>query len=122
MSFPTTIVDLTDGANDHDYDHLYSEGRKAVRKDIASTQDEPALLTIQHNESGSGENLIQNSVARFDREIVDTDGNRGTISAYVVIRNPLRVATAAEVLEVVKQLNDFLGTSTYAAQLINGEQ
>lgn len=119
--FPTTIPDLTDGTTDHDYDTLYTDGRKSVRKDVASTQDEPSYFEIAHNETGSGESLTQNSKAGFKRTVTDAEGNVGVIDVYIVIRNPLKVATAAQVLEVTNQMADFLATSTYAAQLINGE-
>lgn len=119
--FPNLIEDLTDGAVDHDYDLLYTEAYNSVRRDVASTQDEPATMTIGHNESGSGENLVRNSKARMDRVVTDGEGNQATLSVYLVIRNPLKVATAAQVLETTKQLVDFLNTGTNAAKFIGGE-
>lgn len=119
--FPNTIEDLTDGAVDHDYALQYTEGYNSFRKDIASSQNEPAILTIGHSESGSGENLFRNSKCRFDRTVTDADGNQNTLSVYVVIRNPLKTATAAQVLETTKQLVDFLNTGTNAASFISGE-
>jgi hypothetical protein len=119
--FPNKIEDLTDGATDHDYDLLFIEGRKSTRKDIASTQAEPGYLSIAHTETGTGDNLMLNSVARIDKTSVNSDGVKAVCSAYIVIRNPLQVFSAAEVLEVVKQLSDLLATGTNAAQLINGE-
>lgn len=120
--FPATIPDLNDGTADHDYDTQYSEGRKVVRKDIASSLDQPTLLTISHSESGTGQKARLDSLLRFDRTVTDSEGNEDNIVVYLVIRDPIKVATQAQVLEVVKQLHDFLGTTTYAAQLINGEQ
>jgi hypothetical protein len=119
--FPNLIEDLSDGAVDHDYDLIYIDGRKSVRRDIASPQDEPATLSIAHNESGSGANLVLNTVARFDRAVSDENGNRGTISAYVVIRNPLKITDAATVKQTVFQLSQLLTDGTGMNQLINGE-
>jgi len=120
--FPATIPDLTDGTVDHDYDQQYSEGRKVVRKDIASTLDQPTLLTISHAETGTGQKARLDSLLRFDRSVADAEGNEDTVVVYLVIRNPIKVATAAQVKEVVSQMTDFLGTATYADKLINGEQ
>lgn len=119
--FPNTIEDLTDGAVDHDYALLYTEGYQSFRRDIASSQNEPALLNIGHAESGSGVSLTRSSKCRFDRTVTNADGNVGTLSVYLVVRNPLNVATAAQVLETTKQCVDFLNTGTNAASFIAGE-
>lgn len=119
--FPNLIEDLTDGAVDHDYDLQYTQGQSSVRKDVAATQNEPATMTIGHVESGSGEKLLRNSKCRFDRVVSDAQGNQDTLSVYVVIRNPLKIATAAQVLETTKQMVDFMNTGTNAAKFIGGE-
>lgn len=119
--FPNLIEDLTDGAVDHDYDLLYVEGYNSTRRDIASSQSEPATMIIGHNESGQGEGLTRNSKCRFDRVVTDGDGKQSTLSVYLVIRNPLKTATAAQVLETTQQLVDFLNTDTNAAKFIAGE-
>lgn len=119
--FPNTIEDLTDGTTDHDYDLRSINGSQTIRADIAATQNEPATLTISHSKSGTGESQVQNSLVRFDRTVSDADGNQGVISAYLVLRNPVKTATAAQVLQVIKQLVDLLNTGTNATMVINGE-
>jgi hypothetical protein len=118
--FPDKIEDLTDGSVDHDYDLLWTEGRKSFRSDKDSPQATPGTMTISHNDTGSGDNLVLNSLVRFDKGVINAAGKAGNIAAYLVVRNPTAVATAAEVLEVAKQLVDFLNTGTNASEVIAG--
>lgn len=125
---PSTIENLNNGSADLDFDLLYTEGRKSFRTLDGATQDEPEILTVSHNESGSGENLFRNSVARIDKTVTDAEGNQNTISVYVVIRNPLKTATSAQVLGVLNTLSALIrpitGASTpvpYGAQIVDGE-
>jgi hypothetical protein len=121
MSFPNPIIDLTDGTVDHNYEVLERIGREAKLKDIASSFNTPSYLTIGHQLVGSGLKEAQRTKLRFDRTVEDASSNRGVISVYTVITYPTRVATAAQVAEVLSQMTDFLGTGTYGAQLINQE-
>jgi len=122
MSFPNPIIDLTDGTTDHDFAVLERKDRKVILKDSATGFDAPSYMTFGHTMTGKGVKLTQNSVFRLDVTVINaTTLEEGVIQWYTVCRYPVKVATAAQVLEVGAQSNDFLTTGTNSAMFINQE-
>lgn len=120
--YANLIEDLNDGTLDHDYDLRSIGDQKSVRYDIAAAADLPATLTISHVETGKGDDKVKNSLLRFDRTVERaSDEKQGTVSAYLVIRQPVKVMASGDAQYVVNQLIDFLSTATYADKLIAGE-
>jgi len=120
--YANLIEDLNDGTTDHDYDLRSIGDQKSVRYDIAAESDLPATLTISHTETGKGDEKVKNSLLRFDRTVERaSDEKQGTVSAYLVLRQPVKVMSSGDAQYVINQMIDFLGTATYVDKLVNGE-
>lgn len=119
--YDNTIPDLNDGTVDHDYSIVSIEPYKSIRREAAAALDQPALLTISHQTSGSGLATRTRSLVRLDRTVEDGDGNQGMQSAYLVIDSPDKITSTAILKNSVNELIDFLGTATYVDKLLARE-
>lgn len=126
--FANLIEDIIDAAagTDHDYDLRYTQkvpgGYESLRYDVASAQDKPATLKISHVETGKGDGLYRNTLVRFDAVLERSEDQvQGTQSVYLVIRTPVKVATATDTTKLLYQMYDFLATAGYQAKLVAGE-
>lgn len=119
--FDNTILDISDGVADHDYDLREVGNQRSVRSESAAPLDQPATLTIQHQEVGSGIKSVRRSVARFDRVVENEEGEQGTISCYFNVVQPLKVATAAETAKTLTEMVSFLNTAGYTTKFLAGE-
>lgn len=122
--YPTDTPNISDGTVNHVYS-LVSMGNgeeiSSVRREAAAAADQPATLTIKHQVSGKDLAVVNSSLLRFDRVVEDGDGNQGTVSAYLVLRWPPKVTTAAVAQKSVTELTSFLSIAGYKDKLTNLE-
>jgi hypothetical protein len=116
-------VALSDGTATHIYSlvKLYENEIKSVRREAAAGFNNPKLLTISHQESGSGLTAKVSSLVRFDRVVEDASGNQGTIEVYRVTRYSRNIATSAQVRELQVELNSFDAAAGYSDKQLNLE-
>jgi len=122
--YPTDTPNISDGTTNHVYS-LVNLGAgldiSSVRRESAAPADQPANLSIKHQTSGKDYGKVHSSLVRFDRVVEDATGNQGTVSAYMVLRWPPNVTTAAVAQKSVNELVSFLGISGYKDKLTNLE-
>lgn len=118
---PNTTANLSDGTDNHVYDLREIGKRQSIRQESAAPNDQPATLTISHQDVGAGNSQIRQSLLRFDRVVENEQGLQGVSSAYLVVRNPIKIADTEQVEKTLTELVSFLGTSTYKDQFLAGE-
>lgn len=112
------------------------EGRKTLFSKVGEQTNAPYRMSVSHQESGSGIDLVRRSVVRFDKTVASTvdTSKLVTVSAYAVIQAPAGALTAATEMEnVLANLMSFLAstgatttilfdcTGTGAVTLIGGQ-
>jgi hypothetical protein len=120
--FPNIIEDVNDGTVDHDYDLRAIATDSSVRSDLSATLDKPATLSIAHRQSGKGDGLTRESRVRFDATFERTeDQAQGLGSVYIVVRQPVKVATAVQMEGLALQALNFLSASGNLVKFLGGQ-
>lgn len=118
--YPTSVT-VSDGSVNHIYDITSIGDGSSVRSDTTATLDQPALVTVKHQNLGKDLALRKRSLLRFDTTVEDAEGNQGVITAYTVVDVPSKIATQAQVLKVLAQQTNWLAVAGYKEKLLNGE-
>jgi hypothetical protein len=92
-----------------------------VRREAAAAADQPALMTISHQQSGSDLQHRVSTLVRFERIQEDAAGNQGSVEASLVFRWPDKIVTAAVAQKTLIELIAFLAISGYKDKLTNLE-
>lgn len=97
-------------------------GGKSVRADATQAPGLPRLLTIGHQAVNRSGYVADRHLVRLDLTQAgvspDTDVQ---VSVQLVIEMPRRVTTAADVQDIVDQLEAFTGAAGYIAKVLNSE-
>jgi len=95
---------------------------KSIRKDATAPLGEPSLLTISHQEVSRSGGTADRHLVRIDKTYPGTLPNPDvTCSVQLVIEVPREDVTAANVQDLVDQLESFLGTAGYVTKVLNSE-
>lgn len=127
MSLPAQIVDLNDGAADHDYDlvgYEVSNGvNRSIRRETASADNlaKPKFLIISHQSIGSGLSQRTRSLVQLKKTHVNADGIRSEVIAQTVFDIPVNLVSAAEAKKTVLELLDAFATAGFTDSIINQE-
>lgn len=90
------------------------EGRKTVFSKVGETPNLPYRMSVSHQETGSGIDLVRRSLIRFDKTVASTvDSSKlVTASAYAVLVAPVGAMGAVTEFEnVLANLMSFLATT-----------
>lgn len=91
-------------------------------RDVAATLDLEHGLSIRHQVTNKGSNTqTRNSVIRFDRIVENEQGVQGTLSVYLVVRTPEKVATMAQLTEQLTLMQSFLNEAGFIDRIKAGE-
>jgi len=120
MSFDATITLAGDSSSTRDYAAVTYGDRKIIRRSTVTGLGQPQDLTISHSEQKAGTATYDRHLVRFDRTIVDSEGNSATGSVYVVLVAPRGIVTAAQMADQVTQMKNFF-TSGNVTKLLNSE-
>lgn len=118
---PIDTANITDGTDNHVYSIVSIEPYKSIRREAAAGNDQPALLTISHQRTGTGLTSRTRSLVRFDRTVEDADGNQATQSAYLVLEVPTKITSDASIGKTLNELVAFLAVSGYTGKILNEE-
>lgn len=95
-------------------------GGKAEYADSSRSIDSPRILTVNHQDAGSGSAKRRRHLVRFDRTEVDAEGNTGTATVYAVIDVSNKVVTAAQAYDCVVLLKNLL-TEANVTKVLSGQ-
>jgi len=103
--------------------NLNANGQElAVRSDTNATLDLPHSFRISHQGIGKGDTTRRRSVYRFDRTVERSEDQvQGVISVYLVVDQPVKVATATQVGEAVQTAINFANATGNVVKIVNGE-
>lgn len=123
MAYPVDTANISDGSANHVYSTIKMGENQimSVRRESAAPADQEALLTIKHQVIGTGLTAENSSLLRFDRVVEDASGNQGTVSAYMVLRWPPKITTAAVAQKSLNELVAFLAVAGYKDKFTNLE-
>lgn len=119
--FPNDTAAITDGSVTHVYGLTSLGDRKSIRSESAAPSDLPAEVTISHQDVGTGLGLRRRSNLSFSRMAEDADGNQGVVRAYLVVEQPLKIASTATVKKTTTELIAFLAVATYHDKFLTAE-
>jgi hypothetical protein len=121
--YPIDSANISDGTDNHVY-ALRKLGENKIfslRAEAAAPSDQPATVTISHEESGAGDNTQYSSLLRFDRVVERADGVQGTVTFYGVLRYPPKIATSVQVGKTMTEFVSFLAVAGYKDKFIARE-
>jgi hypothetical protein len=125
MSFSTagdvTIADETPA--DVDYSEVQNTGSKCLYADRTRDIGTPRGLEISHQNVGTGDDARLRSMVKLSNSIENSalEGDVVEHRAHIVLDTPLRVVTKADVIDIVKQLTNFIDGATFVDQIMNKE-
>jgi hypothetical protein len=98
-------------------------GGKSIRSDATAALGEPRYLTISHQAVSRPWGTADRHLIRLDRSFPGEFTTDPTLQASVqlVIEAPRTVVTAAEIQNLIDQMEAFTGTSGYVAKILNSE-
>lgn len=117
-------LDITlagDASSSTTYSLVSVAGGNSLRADAAAPLGSPRNLQLKTSEEKQGKVGVRRHLIRLDRTQVDAvTGEVAVVSAYVVLVNPTRITTTAQLLDMVTQLKNFLSTANLT-KVLNGE-
>lgn len=122
--YPNPLV-LTVNAANHSYDYrgpTPDGGSKYVA--LEGTLELPQTLTVKHTITKKGSiNQTRRSVVKLDLGVKDANGNADVASCYLVTVVPEKIATEAQVQNLLQQMMFFLemNDSDNIQRIINAE-
>lgn len=117
--YPNPIV-LNDGSADKSYDFRGTNNEQSFYRDNSAPLDQPSTLTVKHSTTQVNTiNQNRRTLIRLDDKVEDSNGNQGTLSAYVNLVVPEKVATSAQCTAILEKLRDFLNNTGNIARVVN---
>lgn len=125
------LVTISVDSEDYLYGLISINGSDSQRSRAAAPIGEPDVLSVKHSVQNTGNKAISRHLVRVDTTLSDTndDGSVSevTVSAYVVLVAPHRIATSLDVELAYEKLVAFMSateagyTDTNLTRLLNGE-
>jgi hypothetical protein len=104
------------------YSLISVQGGKALRTDATAPLGEPRKLVISHQEVTRSYGVADRHLIGFDHVISGSSPNPDVaIKVNLTIEVPRETATAAQVQNIVDQLEAFTGTAGYLTKVLNNE-
>jgi hypothetical protein len=125
MSFSTagtvTIADETPA--NVDYSEVQNTGSRCVYADRVRDIGTPRGLEISHQTVGNGDDARLRSMVKLSNSIENgaLEGDVVEHRAHIVLDTPLRIVTKTDVIDMIKQLTNFLDEATFVDQIMNKE-
>lgn len=98
--------------------HWSNEGRVHIYHMSGEKPSEPAVLKVQHQESGTGFDAVRRSNARVDKSFVGKSGKVAVASAYKVVVVPIGELDTLDVVKDVSAMLDSFCATTGAATAV----
>jgi hypothetical protein len=127
MSLPAQIINLNDGAADHDYDlvgyEIVNGVNRSVRRETTDADNlaKPKFLIISHQTVGLGLTQRVRSLVQLKKTHVNADGIRSEVICQTVFDIPVNLVAAAEAKKTVLELLDAFVTAGFTDSIINQE-
>lgn len=116
--YPNPIV-INDGAANRSFDYRGSGNEQSSYRDATAPLDQPHTISIKHTVAGKGSvNQTRRTLVRIDKVVENAEGVQGTLSAYVVLVVPEKVATSAQCTAELTLLSDFLMQTGFIAKIV----
>jgi len=121
MSFTDTQT-LDDASGDDVVYALVSrDAQGTVRRDVATTNAAPGLLTIKHTKSGAGVNAIDRHLVQFSRTVQDSENvPRTAVINFTMSVPQASVITATIVNDLVANLVDLIADGGFTGSGMAG--
>lgn len=120
MSFSADITLTDDSAGTSTVSSISTVDSKRIWREPPLAT--PTVLTLSHQEKGKGESMADRHLVRLDKTKSDTEVDGiATLSAsvYLVIENPRRIFTTAEIESMLQKVSNFAVAN--AQSILDGE-
>lgn len=119
--FPNPIA-LNNGTIAVNFDNRGNTENQSNFIDASASLDQTHTLTIAHTSTNVGKpNETRRSKYRFDRVVENAQGVQGTVSVYLNVVVPTKVATSTQVTEEINLMMDFLGQTGFDGKILRAE-
>lgn len=119
--FPNPIP-LSDGAATVNFDLRSTSDNKAVYVDASAPLDQSRTLTIAHTYTSKGKpEETRRSLYRIDQRVENAQGVQGTLSVYINVVIPTKVAASTDVTKGIALIASFLGETGYDQKMLKAE-